>query len=84
VREDISKERIKSVKISNKTDYKTVVQRDTTPGPGNYHKPDDFGKNTPGFSIKGRTSYRNNDLTPGPGSYDARDSLVKAFTPTYK
>jgi hypothetical protein len=34
-------------------------------------------------SIGGKPKDMKKDIVPGPGAYDARDSLVKSFTPSY-
>ena len=52
-------------------------RKDTSPGPGMYHRDDFFGKNGLAVSIQPKLNEVARDNSPGPGAYDPTLEAVK-------
>ena len=68
------------------TSRKDLVSREAkeTPGPGNYHTPDQFGKDATSFTIRDRREERMDQTSPGPGNYNPDHGQVKDNVVSHK
>ncbi|CDW79521.1 UNKNOWN [Stylonychia lemnae] len=78
------KDSIRNVKIPfhNKSMLQHSKSSILTPGPGQYDRGNDFGKNVPSVSIRGRPKDQQEKNIPGPGQYDPNDYFSKERVPT--
>lgn len=53
----------------------------SAPGPGSYTLPDATGRNSPSFTLKGRTAMSTRSDSPGPGQYGA--SPPRSYSPSF-
>lgn len=54
------------------------------PGPGQYARADEFGKEARSFQLRGRPQDAAGSETPGPGNYEADHAIVKDKVVAYK
>ena len=75
-RETLTQRGQKSPTLKGASRFKDM-QRDMSPGPGNYYREEYFGKDAKAVSIKGRPQDITRNNSPGPGAYDPTLDAVK-------
>ncbi len=70
----------------SKSKRSEFVKKDAagSPGPGLYESPTRIGKDCHTFTIGERKPEAKPNNVPGPGEYEARDSLMRSKSPSYR
>ena len=80
-----TKDRVISHKIDGRSTRTDLVSKQAreAPGPGNYEKHDEFGKNAKSYTMRGKPQDLNRNDSPGPGHYSPSHDVIKDKVVSY-